>query len=68
MNFTVPFAWGAPQPDPSGQVPDIDPNDRDLVAILRAAAALSDKEKSLVLVLMQTISAWGGLSGGAAQR
>lgn len=68
MNFTVPFAWGAPQAETSGVLPEIDPNDRELVAILRAASAMTDKEKALVLVLMQTISAWGGLSGGAAQR
>jgi hypothetical protein len=35
-----------------------------MAAIISAAAGLSKKEKALVLVLIQTISAWGGLQDG----
>lgn len=61
MNFSVPFTWGAPEQDDRSIVPAIDPNDRDLVAIVNAASGLSPREKALVLVLIQTISVWGGL-------
>jgi hypothetical protein len=61
MNFSVPFTWGAPEPDERNAPPSIDASDRDLVAIVKAASALSKREKALILVLIQTISAWGGL-------
>jgi hypothetical protein len=62
MNFSVPVSWGAPDQDERNPMPMIDPNDRDLVAIVKAASALDAREKALVLVLIQTISAWGGLA------
>jgi hypothetical protein len=61
MNFSVPFAWGAPEQDERGAAPAVDANDRELVAIVKAASTLSRREKALILVLIQTISAWGGL-------
>lgn len=61
MNFTLPLTWGAPEQDERHPAANLDPNDRDLAAIIRAASNLSAREKALVLVLIQTISAWGGL-------
>jgi hypothetical protein len=61
MNFSVPFTWGAPEQEDRQTAPAIDPKDRELVAIVKAATTLSAREKALVLVLIQTISAWGGL-------
>lgn len=64
MNFSVPFNWGAPDPETEARVPALDTRDPDMAAIISAAAGLSKKEKALVLVLIQTISAWGGLQDG----
>lgn len=68
MNFSVPFNWGAPDPDHEPRLAASDHQDPELAAIMAAAATLSKKEKSLVLVLIQTISAWGGLQEGAKPR
>lgn len=67
MNFSVPFNWGAPEPEIEKRSPMIDQNDPELAAIVNAVVGLSKKEKSLVLVLIQTISAWGGLQDGSSK-
>lgn len=65
MNFSVPFNWGAPEPEAERRSALLDHNDPEVAAIMNAVIGLSKKEKSLVLVLIQTISAWGGLQDGA---
>ncbi|MCA0406385.1 MAG: hypothetical protein LCH39_09585 [Proteobacteria bacterium] len=67
MNFSVPFNWGAPEPEADKRASVIDQNDPELAAIVNAVVGLSKKEKSLVLVLIQTISAWGGLQDGLSK-
>lgn len=61
-NFTMPAAWANDDAmvDQS-RLPLIDPNDKDLVSIIRACLDLDEHEKRLALLMVRTIALWKDL-------
>lgn len=61
-HLTMPAVWayddGSAEPS---RLPRIDPNDKELVALIRASLDLGDAEKRLALLMVRTIALWKDL-------
>jgi hypothetical protein len=62
MTYNMPLYWGSPEADDSNSAaPQIDPNDRDMVALVQTITNMSKSERSLALLILRAVAIWSGM-------